>query len=440
METKQFIQEKPKNFNWPLTLKVVTIGAVIIVLMIPKLMILELIKERESTAGLAKTEVEQKWSLGQTVRGPVLTIPYIERISGGNKKEIAEEIHECHFLPKTLQVNSGISPKELNRSIYKTVVYESEIKISGSFDSPDFESLKIKPADILWEKATLTVAISDLRGICSPAILRWGSQSIPFSPGMENRLLGDNGISVLLPQLSTQNFPNNFSFDLRLKGSETLQFAPLGETTDVTMASSWKDPGFQGNFLPEKRNIDEKGFTAQWKILNFNRNFPQFWKGSGYNLKDSDFGVELVTLAGHYQKTSRTAKYGIMVILFIFLSFFLNEMITKQKIHPFQYILVGFAILIFYLLLLSVSEHLGYNLAYLISALSVTVMVFAYSRSFLKSWGNSLLLTAIIAFSFGFIFVLMQMESYALLVGSIGLFAVLALTMFFTRKINWYSE
>ena len=174
--------------------------------------------------------------------------------------------------------------------------------------------------------------------------------------------------------------------------------------------------------------------------MNFNRNFPQEWKNDNYRVTDADFGVNLVTVADHYQKSSRSAKYAILVILFTFLSFFLNEIITKQKIHPFQYILVGFAVLVFYLLLLSISEQLGFNLAYLISAVSVITMVFLYTRSFLKSWKNSLILTMILTFSFGFIFVLMQLETYALLVGSIGLFVVLALTMFFTRKINWYNE
>ncbi|HKJ42989.1 MAG TPA: inner membrane CreD family protein, partial [Sunxiuqinia sp.] len=164
------------------------------------------------------------------------------------------------------------------------------------------------------------------------------------------------------------------------------------------------------------------------------------WNDNEFNISNADFGVQLVTMADQYQKSYRSAKYGILVILFLFLSFFLNEIITKQRIHPFQYILVGFSILIFYLLLLSISEQLGFNLAYLIAAVSVLGLVFAYSRTFLKTWFNSILLSSILAFSFIFIFILMQLESYALLVGSIGLFCVLALTMFFTRKINWYGE
>ena len=440
METKEFLEKKLNPFNWQLTLKVITIGMVAIALLIPKMMILGLIHEREQTAESARHEVMQKWSLEQHIRGPLLTIPYIQRVFDTDGKEIRQEIHQCHFLPDSLHVNGKISPQELHRNIYQSVVYKSDIKITGNFGLPNFAKLKINPADVLWDKAEISVAISDLRGINDLADLKWNDNSYPFMPGMDNKLLGSNGISMTLQKASLENFPANFQLELKLKGSDALQFAPLGETTEVNLQSTWNDPGFEGSFLPAKRTITSQGFEAHWKVLNYNRNFPQAWKDNEYKVTEADFGVQLVTLADHYQKSYRSAKYGILVILFMFLSFFLNEMITKQRIHPFQYILVGFSILIFYLLLLSISEQLGFNKAYLISTVSVLGLVFAYSRTFLKTWVNSILLTSILAFSFGFIFILMQLESYALLVGSIGLFFVLSLTMFFTRKINWYGE
>ncbi|MBN1819730.1 MAG: cell envelope integrity protein CreD [Prolixibacteraceae bacterium] len=439
METKQIFQESQKNINWQITIKVFIIGAIAIALLIPKFMILGLISERTQTAESARKEIMGKWSLEQIIRGPVLSIPYLSHSFDMNNKKI-EEIKECYFLPETLKIDGEIKPQKLKRSIYQAVVYESVIKIGGSFNTVDFETLKINPEDILWEKAKILVAINDLRGINNQVSFKWKERNYTFSPGMENNLIGTNGISLPLSDLSAMDFPSEFQFELNLKGSESLQFAPLGKTTEVNLHSTWNDPGFTGNFLPADRNISNEGFTASWKILNFNRNYPQEWKDNEYHVTQSDFGVQLVTMADHYQKNSRTAKYGILVILFVFLSFFLNEIITKQKIHPFQYILVGFAILIFYLLLLSISEQLGFNYAYLISAVAVILMVLAYSKTFLDKWGNSILLTLILTFAFGFIFVLMQLESLALLVGSIGLFFVLALTMFFTRKINWYNE
>ncbi|GAB1452237.1 cell envelope integrity protein CreD [Draconibacterium sp.] len=439
METIDFIQEKTKSANWRITIKVMIIGFLTLLLLIPKVMIMELIGEREKTAITVKDEVMQQWSMLNTVRGPVLTIPYIEKVFDNKEKVYSEEIKLCHFLPKLLKIDGDIFPEKRHRSIYDVMVYESQVAISGYFVAPDFEALKINPEFILWDKAELSVGINDLRGISELAELKWNDRKFTFSPGIENSVLGKDGITVKLPADIAGGFPSEFSCSFRLKGAETLQFAPLGELTEVKLKSAWDDPGFVGNFLPEKSEISKDGFTAHWKVLHFNRSFPQAWKDNSYAVTESDFGVKFVTVADHYQKNMRSAKYGILVILFTFLSFFLNEIITKQRIHPFQYILVGFSILLFYLLLLSVSEQLGFNIGYLISAASVLLMVLLYSRTFLKKWTNSFVLTMILASSFGFIFILLQLESFALLAGSIGLFAVLALIMFFTRKINWYN-
>ncbi|SHE79116.1 inner membrane protein [Mariniphaga anaerophila] len=440
METKETFQDKQKSINWQITLKVFIIGIIAIVLLVPKFMIIDLIRERKATAQETSHEIMQKWSLEQTVRGPVLAVPYIERISDSNGRELKKEIKTCYFLPKTLNAKSEVFPERRKRSIYETVVYESKTELSGYFNIDGLNALKIPQENVLWEKAQIMVAINDLRGINNKVDFSWNDSTYSFSPGMENKLIGENGISLSMTNLSPNDFPAEFNFSLSLKGSESLSFAPLGETTEVAMHAGWSDPGFIGSFLPLKHSVNENGFTANWKVLNFNRNYPQQWKNDEYRITNTDFGVRLVTVADHYQKSTRAAKYAILIILFIFLSFFLNEIITKQKIHPFQYILVGFAVLIFYLLLLSISEQLGFNKAYLISSVAVIVMVLFYSHTFLKKWSSAILQTLILTFSFGFIFVLMQLETYALLAGSIGLFVVLALTMFFTRKINWYNQ
>lgn len=439
METKEFIQNKQKSVNWQITLKVFIIGMITIALLVPKFMILDLIGQRQHTAEESSKEVMQSWSHDQTVRGPVLAIPCFEQTFDSFGKEVNLE-KEIYLLPEMLKIGGEIFPEKRKRSIYETVVYNSEINITGHFDISDLNALKIRPENILWEKAKILVAVHDLRGINNRIELTWNDSVYAFSPGMENKLFGTNGISLQMPQLTPQDFPANFQFKLNLKGSESLNFAPLGETTEVILQSNWNDPGFTGSFLPAEHTINKDGFTASWKVLDFNRNFPQRWKNDEYRITEADFGVKLITVADHYQKSSRAAKYGILVILFVFLSFFLNEIITKQRVHPFQYILVGFSVLVFYLLLLSISEQLGFNLAYFISAISVLIMVLLYSRTFLKTWLHAGIQTTILFFSFGFIYVLMQLETYALLVGSIGLFVVLALTMFVTRKINWYGE
>ena len=407
-----------------------------LLLLIPKAMITSLINEREYTSQSARNEIMEKWSGNQTVRGPMLTVPYTI-YEKNNKGEIYTITQYCHFLPKTLNIDGDIKPEELKRSIYKSVVYESNLKITGHFESPDFEKLKVNKDDIMWDKAELSVSISDLRGISNQVSMKWNGKSHIFSPILNFKIIGKEGISLNLPETT---FPANFEIDLILKGSYNLEFAPFGESTNVKLSSTWNDPGFDGYYLPSKRDVTPEGFTSEWNILHFNRNFPQEWINNNYEPTSCDFGVNLVSVANHYQKNSRSAKYSSLIILLIFLSFFLNEIIMKQRVHPFQYILIGFAVLLFYVLLLSFSEHTGFNFAYLISSVLVTFLVLLYSKTFLKTWKNSILLTLILIISFVFIFILLQLESYALLAGSIGLFVVLGAAMFFTRKINWYEE
>ncbi|NLX28942.1 MAG: cell envelope integrity protein CreD [Bacteroidales bacterium] len=430
---------KSSMISWQLMLKIVFIGIVFFVLLIPKLMIIGLMEERKTTAESARAEVMEKWSRDQVVRGPVLTVPVTETVTGQEDKNPTVVQSQRYFLPQELNIDGQLMPRDRFRSIYKVVVYESEIRISGTFAPPSPEILQAS-GETEWNKAELSIGLSDLRGISNMVEMVWNGQKYTFLPGMDDPVIGTGGISLPLPLDPATSFPATFECILHLKGSHSLHFSPLGETTTVKLASAWNDPGFTGSFLPVSHNITPDGFTADWKVLHFNRNFPQNWKGDKYKMAGSDFGVELVTVADHYQKNIRSAKYGILVIVLVFISFFLSEVISGERIHPVQYALVGFALLLFYLLLLSLSEHLGFNISYLIASAAVLTMVFAYSRSFLKKRINSLMLTAVLAASFIFIFVLLQMETYALVTGSIVLFIILGLIMYLTRKINWYNE
>ena len=435
------------SFHRTLSFKLFTIGILVLLLLIPKIMILSLISERSNNADEAINEVMSKWSGNQEITGPVLTIPYKKRIYDEKDEEYDEVIHTATFLPKELNIDGKINPQKLYRSIYDVIVYQSDIILKGNFDHPDFSSLNIDEKDILWESAQIQLAINDLRGINEEVKLKWNNSETIFSPGLKKSVIGESGISVSLPNFSANNFPGNFQISLNLKGSRSLMFTSVGEKTNVNLKSPWNDPGFIGNFLPKEREINESGFSANWTILHFNRNFPQQWSDGGNNsginnseIHNSDFGVELVTLANHYQKNMRSAKYAVLIIIITFIVFFLYEVFSKQRIHPFQYIMVGGAITIFYLLLLSISEQLGFNHAYIIATSAVIILIFLYSRSFISKIKNSLGIALALGACYVFIFVLLQLESYALLAGSVGLFLLLAMLMFFTRKINWYKE
>lgn len=435
------------SFHRTLSFKLITIGFLVLILLIPKMMILSLINERSANAEIAIKEVMSKWSNKQTITGPILTIPFKTSVYNEAENTRKEVIHTATFLPKNLNINGEIIPNKLYRSIYDVVVYKSDIILKGNFEVPDFSTLNIDEKDVLWESAQIQLAISDLRGINEEVAFNWNQSESTFSPGMKKSAIGKSGISVLLPSLSEKEFPGNFYISLSLKGSKNLMFTPIGEKTNVSIKSTWNDPGFIGNFLPKTREINASGFKADWNILHFNRNFPQQWydgeNGSEINnsaIHGSDFGVELITMANHYQKNTRSAKYAILIIAITFIVFFLYEVFSKQRIHVFQYILVGSAITIFYLLLLSISEYLGFNLAYLIATAAVLILVFLYSISFMPKIKHSVGIGMVLAACYGFIFILLQLESYALLVGSLGLFVLLALLMFATRNINWYKE
>ena len=227
---------------------------------------------------------------------------------------------------------------------------------------------------------------------------------------------------------------------LKFKGSSGLDFIPVGKTTLVNLSGPWGNPSFNGEFLPDTRTIAENEFTAEWRVLHFNRPFAQQWIDENKNLAGSDFGVDLLIPVEQYQKSMRTSKYGVLIILLTFVSLFLVEISQKIKIHPFQYILMGAALIVYYTLLLSISEQVGYNGSYLISSMATVVLLTLYSASFLKPKKMVGLFSGLLVAFYGFIYVIIIQQDFSLLTGSIGLFIVISALMYLTRKINWYRE
>ncbi|HEY8367667.1 MAG TPA: cell envelope integrity protein CreD, partial [Bacteroidia bacterium] len=246
------------------------------------------------------------------------------------------------------------------------------------------------------------------------------------------------GIFAAIPISNSDSTQYNFKINLELKGSQKIYFSPIGKTTDVKLTSSWNSPSYNGSFLPDDKD-DINGFNAHWNILHLNRDFPQAWTGNEYSINNSDFGVDLILPVDNYQKTYRSIKYAILFIAFTFIIFFFIEVMKKVFIHPIQYILVGFALIIFYTLLLSIGEYLSFNTAFLISAIATILLITAYVKTILKSFSLATLIAGILTILYGFIFIIIQVQDYALLIGSIGVFLILALVMYFSRKIDWYN-
>lgn len=428
-ETKNWIRNSK-------TLKVIGIGVLALLLLIPAGMIQSLIRERELAFNEVYSEVGQKWGYPQTITGPVITVPYITHSEGSDGKIVSLR-KNAYFLPDSLVYSGEITPETRYRGIYKVPVYSGNLNVKGNFKQPDFLQWKIKTENILWDEASISIGISDMRGIRNAIVLSLGSCQMEMNPGTDARDIVSSGISSIINLKKFANLP--FSFSIELNGSQSLSFIPLGKQTDVLLTSSWSNPSFSGAFLPVSRQVSEKGFNANWKVLNLNRNFPQQWLGSEYAVNESSFGVDFLLPVDHYQKNTRSAKYAIMFIGLTFVAFLLFELISKRKIHPVQYLLVGGALCVFYTLLVSFSEHIGFFWAYTISSVATITLISLYFNSIIGSLRSTSLLLLMLVGLYLFLFTILQLQDYALLMGSIGLFAVISVVMYVSRRVDWYT-
>ncbi|NOX47950.1 MAG: cell envelope integrity protein CreD [Chlorobi bacterium] len=431
------ITEAKNKLSQSITFKIGTIAFLILLMLIPTGMIRSLIRERQTTGLAVVNEISEKWGTRQTVTGPVLIIPYVQVDNFSKEQKPVKQY--LHILPESLKINGEVSPEIRYRGIYKVVAYYSDMDISGKFTLPDFENLKIPKDYILWNEASLLVGISDMRGIQNDIKINWNNETLQVSPGIDSHHgIGHSGFSTAFPV--TEGISSyNFDFDLKLNGSGNLKFVPVGKTTDIEISSVWNTPSFTGAFLPDERQISDSGFVAKWNILQLNRNFPQTWVNNKYDIDESSFGVNLLLPVDQYQKSMRSAKYAIMFIALTFIIFLFVEILNKKRIHPVQYILVSFGLLLFYTLLLSLAEHIGFNLAYTISGVAIVGLITSYSQSIFKKTRLTLIMGGALSFLYIFLFVVLQLQDYALLLGSIGLFIILAIIMYLSRKIDWYS-
>ncbi len=463
METTN-TQQQPNIFdrfnNWiqeSITVKLGSIGFLVLILLIPSAWIEDLIFERQQRSDEVINEVGEKWSKSQTLSGPVLVIPYIKQTIIDREKEgkeIREHLERAYFLPEQLSIEGTVNPETLNRGIFDAVVYKSQLNFQSTFAFPDFESLKIQEDLVQWKDAYMILGITDLRGINEDPKFMVGTEQLATAPSnkmgisvrKQNELypqdqnISTTGIKANLNWKSKEDFKGTVAIDIDVKGSQRLDFIPAGKNTTVKISGPWADPSFDGEFIPQSREVSETGFSATWKVLHFNRPFSQQWTEDNQNLSGAEFGVKLLVPVDQYQKSMRTSKYGVLIIVLTFISLFLVEVTQKIRIHPFQYILIGAALIIYYSLLLSISEQLGYDIAYLLASGATVLLITFYSISFLRKIRLAVLLSLLLVTFYAFIFVIIQLQDFSLLIGSIGLFLIIGVLMFFSRRISWYKE
>lgn len=451
--------------------KIGIIGLLALLLLVPLFMIRGLIEERQARQNQVVQEISSKWGQKQIISGPVIVVPYtIYKIK--NDKKIGQ-VKKAYFLPENLDLNGQLESKKLHRSIYETAVYQGKINIEGSFKPLNWRELGIAVQNINWQNAYILLGLSDMRGIKEKVSLQWDEQKLKVAPGNRGDYLtnlslrniknttteknsrhfaldapelrpdkkidsSNSGLNAKLPlNPNSASQKHQFSLTLNLKGSQGFYLVPVGATTKVNLQSNWPHPSFQGSFLPQERGISPSGFNAKWQILHLNRSYPQSWTGQTYSLGNSLFGVKYLIPINHYQKTVRSVKYALAIIILTFLVFFFIENLKKKSLHPVQYLLIGLALALFYTLLLALSEHLGFNLAYLIATLSTVSLIAWHTRALWQKKNFSLIPALSLALLYLFIYIILQLQDYALLVGTISLFIILGVVMNLSRRIDW---
>jgi len=426
-----------KWMKYSISARLIIIGFLVMLLLIPSFMIRSLIRERQDRRNDAISEVSEKWGQTQTITGPILSIPYTKYFTTEDNETSTKTMY-THILPDFLEIDGTIHPEVRNRGIYEVVLYNSELHFNGKVLIPDLGDLKIPTKDIIWKNAFISVGITDMKGIEELITFEIDDDDYLANSGIETNDVIISGVSKIINNIKP-NHDFEFSFNLNINGSNGLTLTPVGKETNVTISSDWISPSFIGHFIPTDHEINENGFTANWKVLHSNRNFPQKWVGSKHKIEEFSFGVDLLMPVDEYQKNMRTAKYAFMFISLTFLSFFMIELLNKKIIHPIQYLLIGFSLLVFYSLLLSISEHISFKYAYLISSIATIALISTYTISVLKSRLQTSIIFSILVLLYVYLFIVIQLQDFALLIGSIGLFVILSLVMFLTRKIDWFS-
>lgn len=425
--------QAPANFfeRYEYVLKAFIIIFLVIVLLIPTAMVSGLISERHERQSEVTEQISKSWGKSQTVTGPVIAIPYLDGAT--DSKTYA------YVLPEKLKINGELLSEKLRRGIFSVPVYNAKLQLSGTFNADAMKSLSVSPSALDWQNAQLLIELSDLSGIGNQVILNWKGKQLQFNPGSLPSGPFNNSIQTPFPinPQDTASVNGDFVVDLKLRGSENISFSPLGKSTSVAINANWTNPSFDEAFPPATRRIDQNGFAATWEVQHLNRSFPQAWIGEKFNAHASDFGVKLFVPTEVYQMSNRAIKYAILIIGLTFLIFYFIELSQRRPLHPLQYALIGLALCVFYTLLISISEQINFMLAYIIASVLTIGLIVVYTAAAFRNRKNALIIGGALALLYGFIYVVISADDQALLMGSLGLFIILAIVMYVSTKINW---
>ena len=438
------------NLPQSITFKVLGIGFLALLMLIPLVQVQSLIEERSSLRAQALADISQRWGAAQHIGGVVLAIPKRVRVQTSNGWVTQD--HTEILLADQLDIGGTLAPEVRRYGIYSTPVYLAELKISGRFLSRDLRVLQgnsgsadeTRETTYLFDRAELRLPIADVRGIRRISALKLDGKEHAFGPANGNGAMRAIALPIDLSEWAKadkDDETHSFDLELTLAGSGSLQFLPLARRTEAHLSAPWSNPGFGGAFLPAQRAVDEKGFNAQWQVLDLNRSYGQRWQEGegGVDPSASAFGVNLYQPADLYQQNERAGKYGVLFIALTFVAFFLFEVLKNLRVHPVQYLLVGLALTTFYVVLLALSEQIGFAFAYLAAAAAVVVLVGGYAAAVLRARRAGMALGAALALIYALLYGLVVSEQYSLLMGAVALLAVVAALMYLTRRVDWYT-
>lgn len=441
--------------KYALGLKILLLLLLAVLLLIPLTMVRGVIFDRMHYRDQVVSDIERTWTGPQHVGGPVLTVLYdVEHTKKNFNKETKKYEYttstsqqEHYLLPQTLEVSADVATETRARGIYTVPVFNSAFEITGQFDISELHQLsKTIKGFKRWNQAFISLVVGDVRGIDSQPEMRWNNQAKSFNAGSVIPHLSSGvhaSVNTLFDSLKASQNTAVFEIDLKLRGSRELMLIPLGDQTTARMTSTWPHPGFDGLFLPQKHQIDDSGFVANWAMSEFStsvqQKFTSCLSGDCSAFNQLRFGVQMVETVDVYQKVMRAVKYGALFIALSFITFFLTETLSAVRLHPLHYLLTGSALAMFYLLLMSLSEHVGFGIAYLVAAVASAILIGSYMSGVLRNHRFGLLFGGGIAVLYAMLFTVLRSEDYALLMGSALLFVVLAVVMTMTRHIDWYG-
>ena len=424
------------------SLKMILIGFLILVLLIPVGMLRSLVTERSHIRHTAASDIMRGWGGPQLIAGPVLMIPASAVSHDAHSRQVTDT--RLNLLPETLDVEAGMESQVLYRGIHEVPVYRAKVRLTGVLTVPEEQPVGAALEALHQSDAFVALALTDAGTTRSAPILRIGGRVIPFEAG---GALQDGWPPLMLApvgDLVAAAEPGAglaFEIDLDFAGGESLHVLPLGGTTNVTIRSPWPSPSFTGRYLPHHREVGDDGFAAEWSLSGLGRPLPAAWLDGTLDASigtASAVGVEMYNPVDLYQKSLRATKYALLFIGLSFVAYFLFETMGRLQLHPMQYLLVGFANALFYLLLFALAEHVGFGLAYIVSAGASVVLIAGYSRSVLRGARGAAAMAALLVGLYLFLYLVLQAEDYAMLAGALGLWIVLAAIMFLTRHVDWY--